>query len=134
MEIRPFLSALRRNKVGAMLVALQIALTLAVVANALAVIQHHWTDMTRPSGLDEANVFSMSNQWIGQPDDLRARTEADIAALRSLPGVVDAEATIGFPLGGAYLSGNIGLKRDQTFGVAQTSLYFDTVHGLQRRV
>jgi putative ABC transport system permease protein len=130
MEVRPILSALRRNKVGAMLVALQIALTLAVVANALAVIQHHWTDMRRPSGLDEANVFSMSNQWLGQPDDLRARTEADLAALRQLPGVVDAEATVSFPLSGNYLSGDIRLKRGQTTGFVIASLYFDTVHGL----
>jgi putative ABC transport system permease protein len=38
MEIMPILSALRRNRLGALLVAVQIALTLAVVANALAVI------------------------------------------------------------------------------------------------
>ncbi len=110
MEVMPILRALRRNKVGATLVALQLALTLAVVANALSVIQHHWTDMTRPSGLDEANVFSMTNQWLGQPDDLQARVETDIAALRGIPGVIDAEATFNFPMSGSNFSGNIGLK------------------------
>ena len=34
MEIRPILSALLRNRAGAILVALQIAITLAIVVNA----------------------------------------------------------------------------------------------------
>jgi putative ABC transport system permease protein len=129
MEVRPILSALKRNKVGAILVALQIALTLAVVANAMSVIQHHWTDMRRPSGLDEANIFSMSNQWVGKPEDLRARVATDVAALRSLPGVVDAEATNSFPLSGNYYIGIIRTNRDIT-GALPTSLYDNTVHGL----
>ncbi|HEY1900690.1 MAG TPA: FtsX-like permease family protein [Steroidobacteraceae bacterium] len=130
MEVMPILSTLRRNKVGAMLVALQIALTLAVVANALAVIQRHWTDMTRPSGLDEANIFSMANQWVGQPDDLAARIETDMAALRALPGVVDAEATNSFPLSGRSWVWGASVKSHQATESAQTSVYFDTVHGL----
>ena len=130
MEVMPILSALRRNKVGATLVAIQIALTLAVVANALSVIQHHWTDMTRPSGLDEANVFSITNQWLGMPDDLQARVETDIAALRALPGVIDAEATFNFPLSGNYFTSEIGLKQGQSTGSSQTNLFFNTAHGL----
>jgi putative ABC transport system permease protein len=130
MDIMPILSTLRRNKVGAMLVGLQIALTLAVIANAGSVIRSHWTDMSRPSGLDEANVFSMSNQWVGQPDDLSSRTEADMAALRALPGVVDAEATNSFPLSGWNWWSGASLKRNQTTPSARTSLYVDTDHGL----
>jgi putative ABC transport system permease protein len=130
MDFMPILAALKRNKVGAMLVALQIALTLAVLANALSVIQHHLTDMNRPSGMDEPNIFSISNQWLGKPDDLRARIETDLTALRSLPGVVDAEATNSFPLSGNYFIGGIGKKPDQSAETAQTSLYFNTVHGL----
>ena len=126
----PILSTLRRNKVGALLVALQIALTLAVIANAGSVILRHWTDMSRPSGLDEANVFSMSNQWVGQPDDLRARIEADVAALRTLPGVVDADATNSFPLSGWNWVWGANLKRNQVNASAQTSLFVNTVHGL----
>ncbi len=129
MEVRPILSALRRNKVGAILVALQIALTLAVVANALSVIQRHWTDMRRPSGLDEANVFSIANQWLGHTDDVNARIETDLVALRSLPGVIDAEGTNSFPLSGNFFSSAVNVKHDQS-GSAQTSIYLDTDHGL----
>src|ERR1700727_2250636 len=98
MEIRPIVSALRHNKSGAALIALQIALTVAIVCNTLCVIQQHVFQTHRPSGLDEANIFTMQNQWLGNPEDLQARVEADLAALRSLPGVVDAESASGFPL------------------------------------
>ncbi len=130
MDVMPILATLRRNKVGALLMALQIALTLAVIANAGSVIRRHWTDMSRPSGLDEANVISMSNQWVGKPDDLRARIDADMAALRSLPGVVDAEATNSFPLSGWSWVMGASLKPNQATPSASTSLYFDTTHGL----
>ncbi|HEY4340670.1 MAG TPA: FtsX-like permease family protein [Steroidobacteraceae bacterium] len=130
MDVRPIFSALRRNKVGAILVALQIALTLAVIANAGSIIRHHWTDMSRPSGLDEANVFSMSNQWVGQPADLKSRIEADVAALRALPGVVDADATNSFPLSGRSWVWGARVKSQQTDASAQTTVYIDTVHGL----
>ena len=35
MELRPILSALMRNKTGPILVAIQVALSLAILANAL---------------------------------------------------------------------------------------------------
>jgi putative ABC transport system permease protein len=38
MEIRPILSALLRNKTGPILVALQVALSLAILANALYIV------------------------------------------------------------------------------------------------
>ncbi len=38
MEIRPILSALLRNRTGALLVGLQVAITLAVIANAFFII------------------------------------------------------------------------------------------------
>src|SRR5580693_9022936 len=61
MEFVPILMALKRNKVGAILVALQIALTLAVVANGMSIIQGHLAAMGRSSGIDEANIFTFQN-------------------------------------------------------------------------
>ncbi len=130
MEILPILSALRRNKVGAMLIALQIALTLAIVCNCLSIIQQYRGQMARPSGMDEANIFAVSNTWVGQPDDLKSRIAADLAALRSLPGVVGAEATDGFPLGHSGLGNGISVKPDQKLPTAPTTLYFVDEHAL----
>jgi putative ABC transport system permease protein len=131
MEILPILSALRRNKVGATLVALQIALTLAVVANALSIIQNHWSNMRRPSGMDEENIFTLQNHWVGQPENLRASIEADMAALRGIPGVVDAAATNAYPLLGGGMGWRISTKPDMRDGPsASTTLYLQTAHGL----
>jgi putative ABC transport system permease protein len=131
MEIVPILAALRRNKVGAILVTLQIALTLAVVANAMAIIQDHIAVMRRPSGMDEANIFTLQNHWVGDPPDLRASIEADLVALRNIPGVVDAEATNSYPLRGGGWSWGIRLKPDaKNGGAAGTTLYFTDTHAL----
>jgi putative ABC transport system permease protein len=130
MEILPILSALRRNKVGALLIGLQIALTLAIVCNCLSVIQQYREQMARPTGMDESNVFSVNNTWVGSPDDLKSRTTADVAALRSLPGVLDAEATNGFPLGGSAFVIGISVKPDQKQPTASTTEYLVDEHGL----
>jgi putative ABC transport system permease protein len=130
MEILPILSALRRNKVGAVLIGLQIALTLAIVCNCLSIIQQYRVQMARPSGMDEADLFTVNNTWVGQPDDLRPRIAADLAALRSLPGVMDAEATNGLPLGGSGWGTGIDVKPDQKQPGASTTEYFVDEHAL----
>jgi putative ABC transport system permease protein len=130
VEILPILSALRRNKVGALLIALQVALTLAIVCNCLSIIQQYRGQMARPSGMDESDVFTVINTWVGQPEDLKPRIAADVAALRSLPGVMDAEATNGFPLGGSGWGTGVSLKPDQKQPTASSTEYFVDEHGL----
>ncbi len=130
MHIRPILSAMRRNKVGAFLIALQMAITLAILCNALFIIQQRLSMMGRPSGIDEANIFTMKNQWVGTPEDLSARVAGDLAALRSLPGVVDAYASNSFPLSGGGWSEGISLGPDQKHSTAHTTLYFTDEHAL----
>jgi putative ABC transport system permease protein len=98
MEIRPILSAMRRNKVGAILVAVQMAVTLAILCNALFIIEQRLQLSARPSGTDEANLFAISNVWVGHPENLAALTQTDLETLRSMPGVVDAYATNSYPL------------------------------------
>jgi putative ABC transport system permease protein len=98
MELRPILSAMRRNKVGAILIGVQMAITLAILCNALFIIEQRVALAKRPTGADEANVFVITNQWVGSPPDMAAKLQADLAALRSTPGVVDAVASNSYPL------------------------------------
>ena len=44
MEIRPILSSLRRNPVAGTLIAVQIALTLAILANVLFIVNDRLTN------------------------------------------------------------------------------------------
>jgi putative ABC transport system permease protein len=130
MHFGPILSAMRRNKVGAFLIALQMALTLAILCNALFIIHQRTTLMARPSGVDEANTFALSNQWAGSPDDLGARIRADLAALRGLPGVVDAYATNAYPLRGGGWSEGLSLQPNQKHSTAHSARYFGDDHTL----
>ena len=98
MELHPILSAMRRNKVGAIVIVVQTAITLAILCNSLFLIQQRLHSSERPTGLQEQDIFTMANQWVGNPSDLAAKTQADLAALRALPEVVDAFASQSYPL------------------------------------
>jgi putative ABC transport system permease protein len=101
MEIRPILSALLRNRAGAILVALQIALTLAIVVNAVFLTQQRVSHIGRPSGIDDQNIFSF---WVTsfEPDhDYLGMVRADMALLREMPGIVDAAPMNQVPLSGS---------------------------------
>ena len=130
MEIVPILSALKRNKVGALLIGFQIALTLAIVCNALFIISNRVERMHRPTGIDEANIFTLANEFIGDPPDLKALVQNDLAALRALPGVVDAYATNSLPLRGGGWSSGLDLQPQQKHSTAPTTLYYADDHAL----
>jgi putative ABC transport system permease protein len=131
MEIRPILSAMRRNKVGAMLIAVQMAITLAILCNGLFIIEQRIALSKRPTGADEANVFVIDNQWVGNPPDIAARLQADLATLRALPGVVDASASNSFPLSGGGSTDGLQLNPDQKDASALSARYLVDEHGIQ---
>jgi putative ABC transport system permease protein len=130
MQFRPIISAMRRNKVGAILIAVQMAITLAILCNALFIIQQRLAMSKRPTGVDEANVVVLDNQWVGSPPDKSARQQADLAALRSLPGVQDAFATNSVPLTSSGSSGGINLHADQKTPSASAALFFGDEHAI----
>jgi putative ABC transport system permease protein len=130
MQFRPIISAMRRNKVGAILIAVQMAITLAILCNALFIIQQRIALSKRPSGTDEANIVVLDNQWVGTPPDQIARQQADLAALRSLPGVQDAFATNTVPLTDSGSSTGISLHPDQKTATASAALYFGDEHAI----
>lgn len=128
MQIKPILSALRHHKAGTVLIALQIALTLAIVCNALFIIQQRVSHLSRPSGIDEAHLIRIQNQWVGQGDnDYASLIATHLATLRRVPGVMNAYATNSVPLSNGGWSMGVYLepvKPDQGKSVAQTAMYF----------
>jgi putative ABC transport system permease protein len=130
MQFRPIISAMRRNKVGAILIAVQMAITLAILCNALFIIQQRIALSERPTGVDEANVVVLDNQWVGDPPDKVARQQGDLTALRSLPGVQDAFATNTVPLTNGGSSAGISLHPDQKSATASAALYFGDEHAI----
>lgn len=132
MQVRPILAALRRHKMATLLIVLQIALTLAVVSNALFIVKTRVVHLSRPSGTDETHLFAINNQWIGQPDapHIHAQMRADLTTLRKLPGVRNAFASQAYPLeeGGGGL---VRIKRQVEQKKLQLALsYFADEHAL----
>src|SRR3984893_8020095 len=130
MGIRPILSAMRRNKFGALLIATQMAVTLAFLANALTLVEQRvaWSD--RPSGLDEANIFVMHTETVDDAGGLAARQASDVDALRALNGVVDAYATNMYPLEGGGWIETVNLTADQKTPTAFSAHYMGDEHAL----
>ena len=108
MELRPILSAMLRNKTGAILVGLQIALTLAVVANAVFIIMQRVEKIGRPPGFDSDNLIFVQSYGFGPNYDQRDTIERDLQVLRALPGVVSASPINGIPVSGGGSATNLG--------------------------
>lgn len=128
MHIHPILAAMRRNKVGAAVIAVQMAVTLAILCNALFIIEQRLALSERATGADEADVFAIDMEWVGTPNDLAARVRTDLEALRALPGVEDAYATNSYPLTNSGWSQGVNIHPDQVRETTGASTYFGDEH------
>ncbi|MEM9172521.1 MAG: FtsX-like permease family protein [Pseudomonadota bacterium] len=101
MEIRPILSAMWRNRTGSVLVAIQIALTLAIVVNSMFLAVERTQFIGRDSGIDENNIFVLVSVGFGTSYDHDATINEDLQTLRGLPGVIGATAGSHIPMSGS---------------------------------
>jgi putative ABC transport system permease protein len=117
-EIRPILSALLRSKTGAILVAVQIALSMAILANAIHIVVQRQALMARPSGVaGENDIFYviMGNQKVEEEtiaDVTRQKLQA--ATLRALPGVVSVAQINQMPLSQSGHTNSVRASRTQS--------------------
>jgi putative ABC transport system permease protein len=125
LEIGPILSALSRNRVAAVLVVLQIAITLAVVANAAFIIDQRLEKMERPTGIDSDNLFFVQSYGFARDYDLKAVTREDLEQIRALPGVVAASVLNSIPLSGGGSSSTYKAAPDANAPTVNGN-YFET--------
>jgi putative ABC transport system permease protein len=100
MDIKPILSSLRRSPTGAILVALQIALALAIVVNSLFIVVQRIEQINRDPGIDVASIFFVGFQASSERFQGEVTMREDLAVLRSLPGVQAATVVNAVPLSG----------------------------------
>jgi putative ABC transport system permease protein len=112
-NIRPIASALWRNRTGAILVAFQIAIGLAVLVNAVYVVKQRVEKIGRPTGMDTANMIWVSSQGFAKEFDHDASWRADLAAIRAIPGVEAASLISNIPLSGSGSSSGFEPKPGQ---------------------
>lgn len=136
MKVHPIIAALARHKAGVFLIGLQIALTLAIVSNIIAIVGPIAGRTHRPTGLDEQNLFLIAQSYVGAPEGTDSATLekldsmqlTDLAALRGLPDVQDATPVSTMPLlRDNYIAG-ISLKPAQPHGLTHATVF----HGDQQ--
>ena len=98
LNIRPILSALLRNRTGAVLVAVQVAIALAVLANAAYIIVQRTEKIHRPTGIDEPNILVIESAGFTARFQQSASVRDDLAYLRGVSGVIAATASNSIPL------------------------------------
>lgn len=103
--MHPIISALKYHKTAVVLVALEIALTCAIVTNALFLIGDRVAAMRMPTGVADNELVWVraTGLDIGQgkaADD----TDADLQGLRAMPGVESVTMANSLPLGRSYSS------------------------------
>lgn len=132
MNLPPIISELRKHKSRVVQVILQIALTFAIVTNLLFIIVRHCENLVQPTGINEKNLFYISERWINQPDlsgkngvaSLDNMIKGDLLTLKGLPGVISVAPINALPsLAVDSRSGSISLKPDRQSGGIATSYY-----------
>ncbi|HLM53514.1 MAG TPA: ABC transporter permease, partial [Pseudoxanthomonas sp.] len=130
MDIRPILSTLLRHKTAAALIVLEIALSCAIICNALFLIGERVSLINRPSGVAEKEMVRLQITGIGEDDNADALTRTDLATLRGLPGVKNATVTNQVPFVNSSWNTSVNLKPDQDQPTANLTMYLGDEHFL----
>ena len=131
MEIGPIWRSMLRNKGGFILIAAQIAVTMTIMVNAVAIIQERSVDMARPSGLDEANTFALASVSFVDGVDKKRLIDEDLELIRSTPGVLSATSSNSFPLRRGGWSEGVSLEPGEGVSDSSTALYFSDEHTME---
>lgn len=116
MEIRPIFSALLRNKTGAILVAVQVAISMAILANALHIVNVRQAVAARPSGIvNESEIFNITvrNLTRGGHEEQLATQKREAATLRSVAGVTSVAKVNQIPLSRSGSTNSVAVDRKQ---------------------
>ena len=129
MEIRPILSTLARHKTAAALIVIEIALTCAIICNALFLIGERLDRMNMSSGLAErelVRIQAASMRQLSGDDALNASiTREYLDALRKVPGVKQAGLANQIPFGGSSNNSGVRLSNDQQHNTLNATVYLD---------
>ena len=130
MEFGPILRALLRNKLGVILIAVQIAFTMTVIVNAIYIINQRGELMQRPSGIDEDNLFYIRSIGFGQDFNEEVTYADDLARLRQTPGIADATVINAIPVSGSGSSSGFSLEPNDVASMVPSAIYYADHHAL----
>ena len=129
-EIGPILRAMMRNKVGAILIAIQIAVTMTIIVNSVFIIWERHQQMQRESGTDEANSFYLSSLGFAANFNPKVTIKEDLDLLRNLPGVVAATQINAVPISGSGWSMGLQTEPGAEHDGIGLAVYMVDEHGI----
>jgi putative ABC transport system permease protein len=129
-EIGPIFRAMLRNKVGAVLIALQIAVTMTIIVNSVYIIVERSKEMQRDSGIDNENSFFLTSVGFAEDFNVPITVEEDMNTLRALPGVVDAIQINAVPNSGSGWSMGLKTQSGVEYDGVGTAVYMVDDHGI----
>jgi putative ABC transport system permease protein len=127
MEIRPILASLRKHRIPALLIVLEIALACAVLCNAVFVIVQCVADGRSANAIDEQGISTIH---VGGLDERHAGDSVarDLVALKTIAGIRAVAAINALPLGADASFNGFSTKPNGDAEV-NTSQYFITRGG-----
>ncbi|RTL45664.1 MAG: FtsX-like permease family protein [Burkholderiales bacterium] len=113
-DLLPILSTLRRHRIAAGLIVLEVALTCAIVTNALHLIQTRIQALATDSGLAESEIvmLNLRNSKPVPPERGAVVAAEDVTRLRALPGVKAATVVNQIAYGGSSSNSGVSLDAD----------------------
>lgn len=109
MPIGPILRSMKHNRTRFALIILEIAITLAIVTNCVNMIMAERAKMQQKSGFDDENLLSVAGRPFApefqQDGFIENVVNADLRAIKAMPGVKAAAATYFRPWQGGGSSG-----------------------------
>jgi putative ABC transport system permease protein len=123
MHFLPILSTLRRHRTAAALIVIEIALTCAIVCNALFLIRERLARLDLPSGIAEDEIVRVAISGIGERADAQAVTAQDLVALRAIPGVKSVAATNMVPFGNSSWNTSVTTEPDAANRPVNAAMY-----------
>ncbi len=131
MEFSPIISALKNRKAGAILVAVQVAVTLAIVINAIFIIGVRSEKIGRDSGIDVNNIFTVNVRGFGPQFNITNSIDTDLRRIKSLPGVINATVTNQIPLSGSGSGTGLRAVADLSIDSVETARYRFSENGVE---
>lgn len=130
MDIRPILSTLLRHRTAAALIVLEIALTCAIICNALFMVGERLTQMRQRSGIAVDELVRIQIIPVGNDADAAAQTRSDLQVLRSLPGVLGATTSNQVPFVNSSWNSGVNLQPEQQQPTVVATTYMGDDHFL----
>ena len=127
MELRPIFSALLRQKTGPLLVAIQVAISLAILANAMFIVSQRISTAERASGVaDEPSIgYLLVRTLEKRPHaEMLAQQQRILQALAAVPGVRSAAWSSQMPMSRSGSAGSVRASLEQTQETANAAFYY----------